>query len=287
MPFISSLHVYPVKSCRGFAPATAHLAARGLLHDREWMIVDPTATPHRFVTQREYPRLALIDTAVTDRELRLSAPGRPLLAVALDAGGPRCSVVVWRDTVAAIDQGQDAADWLSMFVGKSLRLVRFAPEFERRCNPQYAGDSGAHTGFADGYPLLVIGIASLADLNARLAARGQPALPMNRFRPNIVVDGWEPYDEDHCAVVAAGEARMRMVKPCVRCQITTTDQASAEVGVEPLLTLAEYREHPMLGGVTFGMNAIVTAGADQRLEVGMPVETGWNFDDTPATAWRT
>ena len=290
MPFISSLHVYPVKSCRGFAPAAARLTMRGLLHDREWLIVDPTVTPHRFVTQREFPRLALIGTAVTDRELRLLAPGQTALAVGLDADGPRCNVVVWRDTVPATDQGQDAADWLSTFVGTNLKLVRFAPEFERRCNRQYAGDSGAHTGFADGYPLLLIGTSSLADLNARLAARGQPALPMNRFRPNIVVDGWEPYDEDHFAEVATGEARMRMVKPCVRCQITTTDQDSAAVGVEPLLTLAGYREHSTLGGVTFGMNAIVTAGAGQLLAVGQPVETGWNFDvsdDGPATASRT
>ena len=126
-------------------------------------------------------------------------------------------------------------------LGADVRLVRFDPAHQRLCNPVYAGDSGAHTAFADGYPLLVIGDASLAELNGRLAAVGSPALPMNRFRPNIVLSGLEPFDEDHIDTLSADGVTMKLVKPCTRCQITTTDQATADVGTEPLATLGGYR----------------------------------------------
>lgn len=221
---VSGLFVYPVKSCRGIAVDRAVVTERGLAHDREWMIVEPPGSasePARFVTQREHPRLALVRTQVSERALTLSAPGREDLRVgsvdpdqALDvnrdpAGGevanrPTVSVVVWRDTVSAIDQGDAAADWVSSWIGTSLRLVRFDRSFHRLCNPVYAGDSGAHTAFADGYPLLVIGTASLADLNDRLSSRGSAALPMNRFRPNLVIDGLEAFDEDHLSAIEIG-----------------------------------------------------------------------------------
>ena len=200
-----------------------------------------------------------------------------ILAVDYDLEGAGRDVVVWRDTVHAIDQGDVAAGWLSAFLGKDVRLVRFDPDVRRMCNLQYAGDTGAHTGFADGYPLLVIGSASLDDLNARLQARGVGALPMNRFRPNLVICGLDAYDEDHLATLACGDATLQLVKPCVRCQITTTDQASALIGPEPLRTLAGYRHNPRFGGVTFGMNAIVTAGAGSALSVGSAAHVEWAF----------
>lgn len=276
-PTISGLYVYPVKSCKGLYAHTAQLTPRGLLHDREWMIVEANGDPARFVTQREYPRLALVGTGLSASALILSAPGMEILAVdhGLESAGR--DVVVWRDTVRATDQGDVAADWFSAFLGKDVRLVRFDPDVRRLCNPQYAGDTGAHTGFADGYPLLVIGSASLDDLNGRLHARGIGALPMNRFRPNLVVDGLEAYDEDHLATLACGDAILQLVKPCVRCQITTTDQASAHVGSEPLRTLAGYRHNPRFGGVTFGMNAIVTGGAGSALTVGSAAHVEWAF----------
>ena len=141
----------------------------------------------------------------------------------------------------------------------------------------FAGDSGAHTLFADGYPVLVIGEASLADLNTRLAARSHPALPMNRFRPNLVLRGLPPFAEDHLDTIVAGDAVLRVVKPCVRCQVTTTDQDSAQVGMEPLRTLGEYRMSERAGGVTFGMNAIVIAGAESPLTTGAAARADYRF----------
>jgi uncharacterized protein YcbX len=271
---IAGLNVYPVKSCGGIPLARARVGVRGLevdtalrpVGDREWMIVDAAG---RFVTQRELPRLALVRITVDDRMLRLSLPGSPTLDVPLErAEGSAREVVVWSSTVRAHDSGDAAAAWLGAALGNDLRLVRFDPVQERRCNPQYAGNSGAHTRFADGYPLLVIGQASLDDLNRRLAGRGEGALPMNRFRPNLVLSGLDAYDEDHVDTIAMDGVILRLVKPCTRCVTTTTDQATAARGVEPLQTLGTYRYHEPLAGVAFGMNAIVVAGAGRELAVG-------------------
>jgi hypothetical protein len=162
-------------------------------------------------------------------------------------------------------------------LGADVRLVRFDPSHERLCNPVFAGDSGAHTAFADGYPLLVASEASLGELNGRLAASGSPALPMNRFRPNIVLSGLEPFDEDHIDTLDAGGVRMKLVKPCTRCQITTTDQSSGVTGPEPLETLRGYRMDQRLGGVTFGVNAIIVAGVGRALSVGTNVDVSFAF----------
>jgi MOSC domain-containing protein len=274
---IQSLFAYPVKSCHGVEFERATLTERGLLHDREWMIVRSGGDPAPFVTQREIPELALIETALTEDSLILRAPRAGEERVRFDTNGPPRQVVVWRDTVSAIDQGDAIARWLSDFVGAEVRLVRFNPREKRTCNPQFAGDSGSHTQFADGYPVLVIGRQSLEDLNRRLGEKGIPALPMNRFRPNLVIDGLEPYDEDHVNELKFGEARLRLVKPCTRCQITTTDQATAKVGEEPLRTFASYRNNPRLAGVTFGVNAIVVGGAGVTLAVGDSAAIDWAF----------
>jgi uncharacterized protein YcbX len=284
---ITALDVYPVKGCRGIGLARAAVTVRGLVvpagghgdghgpGDREWMIVDGAG---RFVTQREHPRLALIETALAGGALRLSSPGLTPLAIPLaPAAGVTREVVVWRSSVPAHDAGAVAADWLSAFLGVAVRLVRFDPAHERRCNPDYAGASGAHTAFADGYPVLVIGEASLADLNARLAARAAPALPMNRFRPNVVLAGLDAYDEDHLDTIAADGVVLKLVKPCTRCQITTTDQDRATRGSEPLATLAGYRNDVTQGGVTFGMNAIVVAGAGGELAAGTSAMCTYRF----------
>jgi uncharacterized protein YcbX len=159
------------------------------------MVVDGHAA---FVTQRELPRLALIATTIGDGQLTLSAPDAGTITLAARDGTSHADeVTVWRSKVRGFDAGDAAAHWISAFLGKPLRLVRFDRSKARICNPDYAGDSGAHTMFADGYPVLVIGQASLDDLNARLAGKGEHALPMNRFRPNVVVEGLPPYEEDH------------------------------------------------------------------------------------------
>jgi hypothetical protein len=155
----------------------------------------------------------------------------------------------------------------------AYRLVRFDRAARRFCNPEYAGDSGAHTAFADGYPLLVVSEASLEDLNARLAT----PLPVDRFRPNLLLSGVDAYDEDYIDQIVSGDVTLKMVKPCTRCQVTTIDQRTLERGLEPLRTLAGYRHNAVLDGVAFGMNAIVTAGAGATLTRASPVAHSYRF----------
>ena len=280
---IAALDVYPVKGCRGIGLTSARVTERGLraesgaagVLDREWMLVDATGA---FVTQRTHPRFALIEPGLVADALVLTAPGQPPLAVPLaPAARSRREVTVWDSRIEAHDEGPAAARWFSTFVGADLRLVRFDPEVRRPCNPHYTPGTGAHIAFADGYPILVIGESSLTDLNARLAARGAPPLPMNRFRPNFVLAGLEPYDEDHLDTIAADGVTLRLVKPCTRCQVTTTDQETATVGTEPLATLGGYRNNPNVGGVVFGMNAVIVAGAGRALGVGASADCSYRF----------
>jgi uncharacterized protein YcbX len=259
---VASLHVYPVKSCRGMESARVRVTAAGFEHDREWMVVTPDG---RFLTQREEPRLALIETSIDETHLRLAAPGAAALEVALALGGAVTEVVVWRDHCVARDQGEAAASWLSTLLGRSLRLVRFDPAHRRASDPTWTGDVPGYTRFSDGFALLVISQASLADLNGRLPA----PLPMNRFRPNLVLDGLEPYGEDAIHELRAGRLALRIVKPCTRCTITTTDQRTGtRDGAEPLRTLRGYRWNAKLRGVAFGQNAIVVDGAGAILDQG-------------------
>ena len=213
-----------------------------------------------------------MSVAIANDALNLKAPHMRECEVPFATDGASRSVVVWRSDVRGFDAGDDAAAWLSDWLAKEVRLVRFDRSVTRLCNPEFAGDSGAHTMFADGYPVLVVSKASLADLNDRLPT----PLPMNRFRPNIVLDGLPPYDEDHLDTIAIGDVVLRCVKPCTRCQVTTTDQQTAKVGVEPLRTLGEYRMDPRLEGVTFAMNAIVIAGGTIRSGDRVAVE--YRFD---------
>jgi uncharacterized protein YcbX len=275
---VRSLHVYPVKGCRGIDVDRAQVAVTGLVGqgagDREWMVVDEDG---RFLTQREHPRLALVVAAAGKRGLRLSAAGVPELDVRDDARAPSREVVVWRSTVLGADCGDAAAAWMSRWLAHPVRLVRFDRARPRDCNREYVGDSGAHTLFADGYPVLVVNAASLAELNARLAGRGHPALPMDRFRPNVVIEGLPAFDEDHVDTIAIGAVVLRLVKPCIRCQVTTTDQATAQVGVEPLPTLGEFRMNAKLGGVAFGVNAIVAEGEGGSIATGDAATIEYRF----------
>ena len=263
---ITGLHIYPVKSCRGISLTTAELTGRGLAHDREWMVVDAEG---QFLTQRALPRLALIETALTSDSLRLTAPGEAK-ALELSLVGrdlPRCRVQVWRDDCDAFDEGSAVAEWLSKFLGKTVRLVRFDPTHRRLSSHQWTHGMDAENRFSDGYPLLVIGEESLENLNSRLDV----ALPMNRFRPNIVIRGLGPHGEDDAGLLSGDGFELRLVKPCDRCSITTTDQTTAVVGKEPLRTLATYRRDAALNGVTFGMNGIVGAHDGTPLAVGLRV----------------
>jgi uncharacterized protein YcbX len=266
---ITELNIYPVKSCRGIALDRATLRETGFAHDREWLVVQGEG---RFVTQREEPRLALIEPQVADGTLQLGAPGMPTLTVDGTATDAPVEVTCWKDRCAAFDAGNRAAEWLSDFLRKPYRLVRFDTRRKRPSSREWTGEIEALNQFSDGYPWLVLSTASLEDLNARLE---QP-LPMNRFRPNIVIDGVPPYAEDRVHELINGQVRLRAVKPCTRCIITTTDQATAERdGNEPLRTLRSYRFSAELKGVMFGQNLILAEGVGHELRVGDALEIRW------------
>jgi len=256
-PILTGLYIYPVKSCGGISVESARLDTWGLEYDRNWLVVN---ADNRFLTQRELPRLAIVQPALEPDNLRLVAPDMPTLYLSLsNSPSEEVEVTVWRDRCRAIDQGDEAAEWFSTFLGLACRLVRMSKNFHRPIDPDYAlGD--AQVNFADGYPSLMSSEASLADLNERCAA----SLPMNRFRPNMVVAGCQPYAEDSWHTMRIKEVTFHRVKPCQRCIITTVDQKTGNIaGRDPLQTLATYRR--VKGGVIFGQNLIHTELGEVRL----------------------
>lgn len=256
-PVVTALYRYPIKSCADTPLAEAATDVRGFVHDRELMVVDGDG---EFLTQRELPRMALIRPSVQDGSLRVEAPGMPSLDVTLLREGSMRDVVVWRDTCRAVDQGDEIADWLSDHLRYPCRLVRMADDHIRKVDPVYARTERDQVHFADGYPFLLISQESLDDLNSRL----DEPLPMNRFRPNIVVaGGGAPYLEDGWKRVRIGELIFHVAKACARCAITTTDQATTERGKEPLATLATYRK--VERGVLFGQNLLHEANGTVRV----------------------
>lgn len=266
---IASLHVYPVKGFKGIDLQEAHATERGLEHDRRWMVVDPAG---EFFTQRSHPKLATIWTELLADGLELSAPDAASVMVPfVPPPAPSMRVRVWSHVVDAVPASREADLFLSQYLETPCRLVYMPDTTRRVSNPQYAGDDKRLVGFADGYAFLAANLASLDDLNARLATKGHPPLPMNRFRPNIVVAGAAPYAEDGWRDLSLGEAVLRAAKPCGRCEVTTTDQATGEVrGPEPLLTLGTYRNSDEFG-VMFGLNLVCVRPG--KVRVGDAIET--------------
>ena len=254
MVAISGLFIYPVKSCRGISLQEAEIGPRGFRHDREFLVVDET---NAFITQRSVPELALIEIAVTEAGFKLRAPNRGELVLPLvsDGSAEQRTVTIFADTVVADDAGDEAAEWFSDALGQQCRLVRIGSSYSRSVPPDKIREEHrsavdrAEVPFTDAFPTLVISEESLADLNSRLA---EP-LPMNRFRPNVVVRGGNAYGENEWSVARAGEILFRAATPCLRCMITTIDQQTATVdGPEPLRTLATFRRAPDRDGVMFG-----------------------------------
>ena len=277
---VRSVHVYPVKSCAGTTPAGALVAETGFDLDRAWMVTDPDFT---FVTQRELPRMALIQPTLKSEEMVLRAPGMLALHIALDRVETACLARVWRDEVAAFDMGDLCAQWFSDFLGRPLRLVRFDPEGRRIADRSWTGQVEADTSFQDGFPLLVVSGASLDELNGRLAAGGDEPVTLARFRPNLVLEGLEAHDEDHLDELvietAGGPVRLKLVKPCARCPIPDVDPVSAVPGHAVGDVLAAYRADPRLdGALTFGMNAIVLEGMDRTIAAGQTGRARYRFD---------
>ncbi|MBA4261860.1 MAG: MOSC domain-containing protein [Comamonadaceae bacterium] len=284
---IAQLWIHPVKSCAGIAVTEAELTPTGLAWDRAWMVVDSEG---EFVTQRELPRMALIQPAFKLGQLVLRAPGMLALHLSLEGAEWPIKVRVWDDVVPAWDMGDVAAQWFSDFLGpdapaglKRLRLVRFDPAISRLCSAQWTGGRESVTQFADGFGVLVASTASLDGLNARLATAGQQPVDMRRFRPNIVLGSVEPHDEDRIGAwrihTPEGVAALENVKPCARCPIPDIDPASAVPAPAVSNALQAYRADPRLNGaLSFGMNAIVLAGDGLILRVGQAVTADWRFD---------
>ncbi len=245
---LSSLHIYPIKSCGGITLNESEIDVFGLRYDRRFMVITPRG---EFVTQREVPALASVRVEITGPHLVLNAPDLPTLTMALSPMGGRPVVAqVWDDTVRAVAPDPAADDWFSNVVGQEALLAYIPDSVVREVDRSWAPEGG-RTGFADGFPFLIAGEASLADLNSRLAI----PLPMNRFRPNLVVSGSEPFAEDGWHQITIGGIRMQVVKPCARCAVTTTDQNTGKrMGDEPLRTLATFRRQE--GKVMFGQNVV-------------------------------
>lgn len=282
MAILTGLTIYPIKSCGGVELTEATLTPAGLrsgdIHDRQWMLVDMDG---EFLTQRELPIMALVQPRFTAAGLSLHFPGKPMLGLTSAAGALQrqtLQVRVWDDALQAIDAGPAAAAWFSDALGTPCRLVEFAPESTRTASRKWTEGLEVPTLFSDGFPMLLIGQQSLSDLNAKLVAAGREPLPMDRFRPNLVIDEIEAFEEDYLASLQLGAAMLKPVKPCPRCPIPSIDQQTGAYGPDPLDILRAYRCNPRVNGaVSFGMNVILAQGEGQTVQLGQQIETELSF----------
>lgn len=261
---VTELNFYPIKSCCGTTLDTATVSVRGLEHDREWLVID--ASTNNFITQREIAKMCLINPQVADggKSLTLAAPGMDTVEVPVTNADGQRRVTVWSTACKADDQGDAAAKWLSDYLDTDCRLVRMSDSHRRQVDQRYAKRKTDQVGFADGFPILLISEESLTDLNNRLPQ----AIPMNRFRPNIVVKGCDAFEEDNWTTIKIGELLFDVVKPCARCVITTIDQSTANQGIEPLKTMNSFRnKHNKL---LFGQN--IVHHSTGQIRVGDKVE---------------
>jgi uncharacterized protein YcbX len=269
---IRALYVYPLKSAAGIPVETVEVDRVGLRFDRHWMVVDAGG---RFMSQRTHPNMALLDTELAGGTLRVDLRGRaspvPTLELPLEDGVSDADLVrvrVWFEDRYGVDCGEDAAAWMSEALGAPCRVLCATPPPD---GGHLSAEGRVRAGFADARPALVISTASLEDLNARLRGGRSPPLPMNRFRPNIVVDGTAPYEEDTWDVVRMGSVSVRGVHPCPRCATTTVDQSTGTLaGPEPLRTLSTYRRTED-GGAAFGMNVAFDGPGVLRVGDGISV----------------
>ncbi len=263
MKILSEIWIYPVKSLGGIGLQTSVVEIRGLKHDRRWMLVDEAG---RFVSQREIAEMALLRTAIVGAHLQVFHKNKTsdVLRIPLEFSVTDLEqqpVVIWEDTCTAAVLPKNINDWFSDVLSQQLRLVQMPESTQRWADERYA-PKGQHVSFADGFPFLIAGQASLDDLNARL----QEPLPMNRFRPNLVFTGGQAFEEDSWSDFQIGTTTFRGVKPCARCIIPTTDQETAVRAAEPLKTLATYRNFERK--ICFGQNLVWMGEAGARVNVG-------------------
>jgi uncharacterized protein YcbX len=261
---LESIHCYPLKSAAGLSLSEAQVQARGLAHDRRWMVVDADG---KFISGRTHPQLVrVVAHVLSDGSLQLHAPGLGALHVPLPAAdAARISVTVWDSGVRAALCDAAAAEWLSTLLGSAARLVYMDDAAVRAVDPDHS-QPGDEVSFADGFPLLLLSGASIDELNARASH----PVDVRRFRPNLVIAGATAHAEDRWKRIRIGEVEFVLPKPCVRCVFTTidADSGTADVAGEPLSTLKHYRRGPK--GISFGMNVIARTSGVVR--VGMAVE---------------
>ena len=270
MPKIAELFVYPVKSCAGVSMSEVAIVPTGFEFDRNWMVVDADGA---FVTQREHPKLALVRPRFDNGGIALSAPGMETLKVAANGGGAPITITLFGEHHGAVATTAAADAWFSQYLGTPVRLVKRDPAALRQGGVQYPERDAAPTSFVDNYGILVISQASHAALNHKLAE----AVPMNRFRPNIVVTGIEEHDEDYFTQARCGEVALRFVNPCFRCNLTSIDQQRGAPGLDPLPVLSTYRYDETAKGVKFGAYAAVSGGVGARLHVDADLDVDWSF----------
>jgi hypothetical protein len=258
---VSALTIYPVKSLGGVALQSVHLDRFGFAGDRRWMVVNED---RRFLSQREFAAMALIAAELTESGLRLASGEQSLLVPRPQASAPRLRVQIWEDSVVALDAGGEAAEWLSERLGGPCKLVYMAEDVHRYVDGIYAHE-GETVSFADGFPVLLISQASLDDLNSRL----DTPVPMNRFRPNLVVQGCEAFAEDNWRRIRIGSTEFTVAKACSRCAVPSIDQATATKNSEVLQVLAGYRRADDRQ-VYFGQNLVYSGSGE--LSVGDTLE---------------
>jgi uncharacterized protein len=276
---LQTLFTHPIKSCGGLSVKESLLTDTGLDWDRQWMVVDER---REFLSQRELPRMALVSTQLRGGDLVLRAPGMLALHVSLDRVEAPCRARVWDDEVPAYDIGALAAQWFSDFLGRPARLVRIDPDAQRLSSRRWTGTIEAPNAFSDGFPLLVISTASLSELNRRLQAAGHAPVGMERFRPNIVLEGLQAHEEDVLAEIRiqtdSGQVSLKPVKPCGRCSIPDVNPADASQGHSVGHILSGYRANALIGGaLAFGMNCVIAEGQGQTLRIGQSVSAAVAF----------
>jgi hypothetical protein len=257
---LSEIYCYPIKSARGHCLESAVMDDFGLRGDRRWMLIDQDG---QFLSQRRVPQMALLNVESTPDGLRLAMDGEAIEVATPGSDAERVSATVWEHSLLAPLAAGEANRWLSDRFAQPLRLVYCPPDSRRPVDPDYA-PPGQRVAFADGFPLLIVSQASLDDLNARLPN----PVPMDRFRPNLVVSGADAYAEDNWAEMRIGEVRLSLVKPCSRCAVPGIDQQRAQRDPNINRVLAQYRRRD--GAIYFGMNALAPVNA--QFAVGQDVE---------------
>ncbi len=266
---VTRINIYPIKSTAPIALSESDVAPRGLPWDRRWMLVDEQC---RFITARRYPALVRVRTSIQGDSLSVCADGRPEIRLPLVAGHLEAATVsIWDDVCAAVFACSEADAWFSDYLGLNCRLVQMTDEQVRPVGSDY-GRAGDEVSFADRFPLLLLSEASLDDLNGRLDS---PVSPI-RFRPNLVVDGSQPFDEDYWKLLRIGEVEFEGAKNSDRCILTTVDP---DTGIrnpdkEPLRTLSSYRRRPE-GGVFFGQNLIPRTSGRIRVGDALEIVSRW------------